>query len=584
MVFKVGSRERSKDLPMNVPDLQTRLARAHQLMMQGDLPAAGAALEETLRAAPGDPNAVHMLAAVKQRAGHHAEALRLFDDVVRLAPKAAPFQFNRANLLLELGRNADAIEGYDAALALRPQHAESWRNRARALREIGRVDEALTSAAEALRFSPGDPTALYEQGLAQFELGQFAMAAASFDAAVRVQPSNADFHFNLARSLQEEGRLEAALSAYDGAALLDPQNSSIEHNRAVLLFWLGRRDAAMAGFDRSLTHRPGHVETLYTKGVAHLAFGELAEGWRLHAWRRQPGSPIGIEDLSRGEPEWDGARVGTLRLWREQGVGDEVLFGRLLQRVHDHADRVVLECSQRLVPLFARSFPQLEVFPVGHAPQADAQCAFGSVGQFVAPTTDALGRGAPYLRVDSECRNNLRKRYGALARGRPIIGIAWKSVNPRLGSHKSAALTEWSALLQRDCLFVNLQYGDVAADIAAARAQFGAEIVTDADVDQLTNLDDFAAQVAAMDAIVSISNTSVHFAGALGVPCVAIVPPAQGLLWYWGVVGETTPWYRSVRVLRRASGEGWAAQIARAAMMLAVMPIGAQVGEGNESA
>jgi tetratricopeptide (TPR) repeat protein len=552
---------------MNPADLQTRLAEAQNLFARGDLAGAGALLEAILRVAPGEPNTLHMLAAVKQRSGDQTGALRLFDEATRRTPGAAPFHFNRANLLLEMGRNADAIDGYDTALKLRPQHAESWRNRARALREIGRLEEALPSCERALRLAPDDLPAQEERALILFALERYLESANAFAAVTRAQPGNAAAHFNHGRTLQELGRLEEALAAYDRAAALEPADAAIHHNRATALYWLGRRDAAMAAFDASLAQRPDHVDTLYTKGVAHLAFGELAEGWRLHALRRQAGSPIAIEDLSRGEPEWNGERVGVLRLWREQGVGDEVLFARLAPLARARVGRVIIECGERLVPLFARSFPKLQVCAQGHAHAADAQCPMGGVGQFVAPSAGALGGGAPYLRADEQRRAALRARYAELARGRPIVGIAWTSINPRLGRHKSAALAEWRALLERDYFFVSLQYGDVAADIEAARTSSGATIYADPDVDQLASLDDFAAQVAAMDAIVSVSNTTVHFAGALGVPCIALAPPAQGLLWYWGVTGEATPWYRSVRLVRRAPAEGWARQVARAATL-----------------
>lgn len=553
---------------MSALDLQTRLAEAHRLIAQGDLEGASTLLDAVLRTSPGEPNTLHMLAAVKQRRGDQAGALRLFDEATRRAPAAAPFHFNRANLLLEMGRNADALDGYATALKLRPQHAGSWRNRARALRELGRADEALASCEEALRFAPDDAAARYERALILSSLHRFAEGADEFAFVTRAQPGDADAHFNYARMLQELDRLDEALAAYDRAAALGSANADIQHNRAVLLYWLGRRDDAMAAFDTSLGQRPAHVETLYSKGVAHLAFGEFAEGWPLHGLRREPGSPISIEDLARGEPEWRGERVGVLRLWREQGVGDEVLFARLALLASAHAERVVLECGERLVPLLTRSFPELQVCAVGQAPAADAQCPIGSVGRFVAPHVGALSDGAAYLRADEERRAALRVRYEERADGRPIVGIAWASTNARLGRHKSAALCEWGALLARDCLFVSLQYGDTAAEIAAAVARIGAAIFDDPDVDQMASLDDFAAQIAAMDAIVSISNTTVHVAGALGTPCIALLPPAQGLLWYWGVTGEATPWYRSVRLVRRALEESWAEQVARAASML----------------
>ena len=77
---------------MNAADLQTRLAHAQRLIAQGDLKAASALLEAALQAAPGEPNTLHMLAAVKQRSGDHAGALALFDEAVRRAPAAARSQ------------------------------------------------------------------------------------------------------------------------------------------------------------------------------------------------------------------------------------------------------------------------------------------------------------------------------------------------------------------------------------------------------------------------------------------------------------------------------------------------------------
>lgn len=553
---------------MNSADLQARLGQAQHLLMRGDIVGATHVLEAMLKAAPGEPNALHMLAAAKHRAGDYVGALKLFDEATRRAPLVAAFQYNRANLLVEMGRNADAVDGYDAALKLRPQHAESWRNRARALRELGRAGDALASSEEALRLMPSDTFAQSERGLALFALRRFEDAVAVFGSVAEAASNNADAHFNLGRSLQELNKIEQALAAFDRAATLDPANADVQHNRAVVLLWLGRRDEAIAAFDASLTQRPGRVDTLYTKGVAHLAFGELADGWPLHALRRHPRSPIAIEDLSRGEREWNGEHVSVLRLWREQGVGDEVLFARLAPLAAQRAGRLILECSERLAPLFARSFPDLNVCAAGQAPVADAQSPVGGVGQFVAPSTGALGDGAPYLRAGEDRLGALRARYVERARGRKIVGIAWASTNQRLGAHKSMALAQWGPLLQREYFFVNLQYGDVAAEVERAGARFGAEIYSDPDVDQMASLDDFAAQVAAMDAVVSISNTTVHVAGALGVRCVALVPPGLGLLWYWGSVGDTTPWYRSVSLVRRASDEGWAEQVARAVDVL----------------
>ena len=50
----------------------------------------------------------------------------------------------------------------------------------------------------------------------------------------------------------------------------------------------------------------------------------------------------------------------------------------------------------------------------------------------------------------------------------------------------------------------------------------GGRIIRDPSIDQLVDLDGFAAQIAALDAVVSISNTTIDVAGMLGKPTVHI--------------------------------------------------------------
>ena len=109
----------------------------------------------------------------------------------------------------------------------------------------------------------------------------------------------------------------------------------------------------------------------------------------------------------------------------------------------------------------------------------------------------------------------------------------------------------------------------LSAEVREAEGLFNCAIHHDVSIDQLADFDAFAAQVAALDAVVSVSNTTVHMAGALGVPCIVMPPPTGGLHWYWGLEGERTPWYDSVRLIRRTRSESWEAQIERAAARLA---------------
>jgi hypothetical protein len=190
--------------------------------------------------------------------------------------------------------------------------------------------------------------------------------------------------------------------------------------------------------------------------------------------------------LDRGEPAWRGQNLdGTLRIWREQPIGDELLFARLVSSAKGRARRVIFECSQRFVPLFARSFPDIEVRQQGDVSErAEAQVSLASLGKVLAADRAALGQGLPYLKADPAATAALRSRYQELAQGRLIVGISWFSNNKRIGKHKSTEPTEWGGLLSLGHFFVNLQYGKAASEAIAANERFGCGIHTDPTVDQ----------------------------------------------------------------------------------------------------
>ena len=73
-------------------------------------------------------------------------------------------------------------------------------------------------------------------------------------------------------------------------------------------------------------------------------------------------------------------------------------------------------------------------------------------------------------------------------------------------------------------------------------------------------LTDFSATAAVMlelDLLISVDTAVAHLAGALGRPA-WILLPAVGSDWRWGVSGETTAWYPSVRLFRQRQVGAWA--------------------------
>lgn len=165
------------------------------------------------------------------------------------------------------------------------------------------------------------------------------------------------------------------------------------------------------------------------------------------------------------------------------------------------------------------------------------------------------------LQADAAATVAYRDRLAARADGRPCIGLSWRSSNAAYGAQKSLALADLGPLLRArpDLFWVDLQYGDTAAE----RAEVGDLLWHDPAIDPLRDLDAAAAQYAALDLVITTSNTAAHLAGALGVPTWLLLPaPGFGLLWYWQLERADNLFNPSIRCFRQAAPGDWPGVVA----------------------
>ena len=86
------------------------------------------------------------------------------------------------------------------------------------------------------------------------------------------------------------------------------------------------------------------------------------------------------------------------------------------------------------------------------------------------------------------------------------------------------------------------------------------------DSNPFSELDDFTAKIAALDLVISVDNSTVHFAGAIGRPVWTLLPFSSD--WRWMLEGDTTPWYPTMRLFRCARPDAWSDIMKRAARLL----------------
>ncbi len=90
---------------------------------------------------------------------------------------------------------------------------------------------------------------------------------------------------------------------------------------------------------------------------------------------------------------------------------------------------------------------------------------------------------------------------------------------------RATRLQQWRDLLSISGVrFINLQHGDCGNELSKTIQDCGVELHAWPDADNRNDLDCLAAQIAALDLVISVGNANIHLAGALGVPAWSMLP------------------------------------------------------------
>jgi len=499
------------------------------------------------------------------------EAEQLYLEVLAYDPRSVAAMQFLALVRIKQGALASALEYVATAIECSETPEKTLRVCLQTLKELASRFTAKSQHEQALACYnlilavPGDGSCIHFRCDALVALDRLDEALAGAEQAVLEFPNHGNSHFALGRVQQRFGRWKEAEAAYREALRLTP-NSSVHGNLGVVLNSLGHVDEALHHYNKALALGGDEGMARMNKGVALLAVGRFKEGWANYDGRID--SLADLRTYSYPQPYWAGEKIeGGLLVSGEQGIGDQILYASMLQELTQFAPQVIAEVDPRLVSLFARSFPAIKVFGFDTAVPDEmikAQTRIGSVGQYLRRSFEDFPKRDYFLVADCGRTAELRARLAH--DGRRVIGVSWKSKNPTHERAKSAQLTDFAAIFRLpNCRFVDLQYGDTSADRAALQAELGVTLDHLDDIDNKNDIDGLASLISACDAVVSVSNTTVHLAGALGRPTWTFVPFGQARMWYWFVDHSDSPFYGTMQVRRQGLGQSWADLIAGSA-------------------
>jgi Tfp pilus assembly protein PilF/ADP-heptose:LPS heptosyltransferase len=432
----------------------------------------------------------------------------------------------------------------------------------------GALEPAAAAFQKALTFDACNFKALHELGVIEGLLGHHAIALIWQEKALALNPDSASLQYNLGCTLDRLGRHKQAVEAFDASLRLAPRHAGSWYNKALALSSMGQvsQEVIIDCYRNAIAAEPALADAHLNLGHLLLEKTDFANGWAEYGWRWQSpeftSPPLQKTQLKA----WDGTTFApSLLVWREQGIGDEILYSTMLADLRKLAGEIHVLTDQRLIPLLSRTHPDMHFHAAGPTPRAPEvstlthHIPMGSLGQHLRRSTaDFQTTVLPQLVPDAaraaQMRASLDQTVGASGL---VCGLSWQSTTQQ-GVSKGFPLTALLPLLEMPGLAaLDLQYQNFAEERSSLLSEHGIRVHRQPDLDHRLDIDGLAALIQCCQVVVTCSTTTAHLAGVIGKPTLLLLPRRKGKFWYWHHLQGRSLWYPSVRVFEQTADGQW---------------------------
>ena len=468
----------------------------------------------------------------------------------------------QAVALINQGKLQEAEAIYRDLIAAGTKNHAVYGNLAAICGMQGRFDELTELLRKTLQLKPNYPDAHNNLGIALQEQGDLDAAIASYNTALQLKPNYPDAHNNLGNALQEQSDLDAAIASYNTALQLKPNYPDAHNNLGIALKEQGDLDAAIASYNTALQLKPNYPDAHWNSSLTMLLGGDYKNGWEKYEWRTKKEKNTSKPHALPKCDQWSGdlalKTTSHLLLVTEQGLGDTLQFMRYATALRNQGISVSVCAQPKLHSLIKTS----GIDPSPLTPQEANKVSEGqwipllSVPRHLAVSPVNPVVTEPYIKTTDELNAKWAGILGA--KEKPIIGINWQG-NPKTEKTglrgRSLALETFSPIAQRtkaSLLSLQKGFGSEQLETCSFKDRF---ISCQDQVNDTWDFLETAAIIANCDLVITSDTSVAHLAGGMGKTTWLLLHKVPD--WRWGLEGDSTFWYPSMRLFRQTERGNW---------------------------
>ena len=462
------------------------------------------------------------------------------------------------------------------ALQIKPEFPDALNNLGVALKEKGDFNSAIPCFQKAIKLKPDYAEAHTNLGnilLVQRELNS---AIPYFQKAIKLKPDYAEAHYNLGVTLQEKGDLNSAIKSYQKAINLNPEYQNAYYNLGVALDEKGDLYSAIPCFQKAIKLNPDYAEAHHNLAHAIFLIGDdYQKAWSHYEYRFKLSEKPSNTHANPPIPKWQGENLKSneqLLVVTEQGFGDTIQFMRYIPYLRQQGINVSFCAQTKLHDLIKASNIISKPLTIEEANEVKKGkwISLLSVPQFLNIAPDNPVINDPYIHSSIEL--NLKWKDLLNTEKKNIIGINWQgNPNAEIGGlrGRSFPLEIFSPIAENnDCKFLSLQkgFGSEQLETCSFKDQF---VDCQDQVIKTWGFLETAAMIANCDLVITSDTSIAHLAAGMGklTWCLLHYSPD----WRWGLNGEKTFWYPTIKLFRQRQRNNWAEVIDKVAIELKLL-------------
>ncbi|UCD83327.1 MAG: tetratricopeptide repeat protein, partial [Deltaproteobacteria bacterium] len=238
--------------------------------------------------------------------GMYDEAIREYQQALRLEPDYVEAHTNLGNVYAKRGMYDEAIKKYQQALKLEPYSAKLFFNLGKIYEDRSMFDEAVRLYQQALDIRPDHVESLYNLGNTYAKMEKYDEAIRKYQRALSLESDSVSVWINLGIVYAEKGMSDDAIRQYQQALQINPDYTKAHMLLGDSYAKKGMSDEAAKEYRDTLEIKPDFAEAHYKLGVIYYFRGQYNLSVQCTKNAEKLGYPIPLEfrEMLQKVSEW----------------------------------------------------------------------------------------------------------------------------------------------------------------------------------------------------------------------------------------------------------------------------------------